>query len=238
MNRKQFFAAVVMVLCTGIVSPATGAQWVKEAYLDIYGGQASYSDQTVTAKITFASWFGDSVESAKRETGFSDTGVGGVRMTWWLKEYPRYGLSLDLSHFTFEGEDVSGRVLPLSGMIFYRHPLLVSGDHEAGRLQPYLGFGLTLLLGDLQVDLRPDVSEKVSGGAGGTGVDARCGLRLFLGRKTSIFAEVRYLRSSFSKDEDQDTDPIFGIPIPQVLKEASAGVKTNQVLFGISTRLD
>ena len=194
--------AAFLIILTAHVARA--GPIIMEKYLDLYAGQAEFNDKTVRATYETVSIFGSSSESAERDTSFSSSGVVGGRWGFWFKDYPRFGFAIDLSFMNINGRDVSIKAIPISGLLFYRYPLLVNKDNPHGKIQPYFGLGMSLINGDLSVDFTPDISEKISGVAGGTGIDLRAGIKTFIGRKTGLFIELRHLQGNISINDESD----------------------------------
>ena len=227
------FAAVLLSLPTA--GNAKAPRWMMEQYIDVYTGQASYQDKRVTATTTNISIFWITEETATRNVSFSDSNVFGGRWGFWLREQPRYGFAVDLSFLGIDGQDVNISAMPLSFMMFYRHPLLTSEEFIYGRVQPYAGLGISLISANFSVDFRPDISRKVDGSAEGTAIDLRAGLRLSITKKIGIFAEMRHLNGSIRKDDEAIGLFIFGVS--ETLEEARTGISSQQFLVGISIKL-
>jgi len=219
--------------------PAAGSakapRWMTDQYIDVYSGQASYQDKRVTATITNVNFLWPTEETATRDVSFSNSNVFGGRWGCWFRDHPRYGFAVDLSFLDIGGQDVDISAMPLSVMLFYRHPLLTSEEFIYGRVQPYVGLGLSLISANLSVDFTPDISRKIDGSAEGTGIDFRVGLRLAITKKVGVFAEMRHLDGSIEIDDEVSGLFIFGVP--ETLEETRTGISSQQVLVGISIKL-
>ncbi len=197
-----------------------------DQYIDVYSGQANYQDKEVTA--TIPAFFFVAEETASRTVSFSNSNVFGGRWGCWFRDYPRYGLAVDLSFLDISGQDVEISAMPLSLMMFYRHPWLTSEEYTNGRIQPYIGLGLSLISANISADFTPDISRKVDGSASGTGIDFRAGIRLHVSKKFGIFAELRHLDGSIR---------IVDEPLVFFEDEASTSISSRQILVGISVKL-
>ncbi len=227
------FAAVFLSLPTAGIAKAP--RWMTDQYVDVYSGQANYQDKEVTATITNVNIFWPTEETATRNVSFSTSNVFGGRWGFWLKDQPRYGFAVDLSFLGIDGQDVDISAMPLSFMLFYRHPLLTSEEFIYGRVQPYVGLGLSLISANISADFTPEISRKVDGGASGTGIDFRAGLRLSITKKVGIFTELRHLDGSIRIDDQVSGLFIFGVS--ETLEEARTGISSQQILVGISIKL-
>ena len=107
-------------------------------------------------------------------------------------------------------------VVPISGLVLLRLPLLVGPEVPTGRLQLYVGGGPSLVATRVKVDA-PVAGEHFSDTVAELGGDFRAGLTFMLTRTFGIFAEGRYLffttkpgAESFGIDLDIETFQALG----------------------------
>jgi len=235
---KKTLSCLPVLVAILLFLPAAGnakaPMWMIDQYIDVYSGQANYQDKEVTATVTdvFVIWATE--ETASRTVSFSNSNVFGGRWGCWFRDYPRYGLAVDLSFLDISGQDVEISAMPLSLMMFYRHPWLTSEEYTNGRIQPYIGLGLSLISANISADFTPDISRKVDGSASGTGIDFRTGIRFHVSKKFGIFAELRHLDGSIRIDDEPTPFVFLGA---ETLEEASTSISSQQVLVGISIKL-
>lgn len=102
-------------------------------------------------------------------------------------------------------------MIPISGLVLLRVPLLADPEVPTGRLQPYVGGGPSLVATRVKLDA-PVLGERFSDTVAELGADLRAGLTFMLTRNVGVFAEGRYLffttkpgAASFGVDLDIET---------------------------------
>jgi opacity protein-like surface antigen len=230
------FTSLTLALTFFASSAMAGAPtWMKDQYVDIYYGSAGSKAENVTATITKYSLFGGSQEEYSRKVDFTSSSVLGGRWGFWLETDPLYGFAVDVSYQSIKGENVKIDLLPISCMFFFRYPWLPTEKYPYGRIQPYGGIGLSLLSANMTVDFTPDVSNVVSGGGEGIGVDLRAGLKWMITEKVGVFTEVRHLQGKLDIEDEADIFPPF--IWSDTTEEASTSINSQQLIFGISVTL-
>ena len=228
--------ALALGLTLGASTVMAGAPlWMKDQYIDIYSGGAGYKAKNVTATTTNFSLFGGREYTDTRKVDFSSSKVIGARWGFWLEKDSLYGIAVDVSSQTIQGDDVKINLLPISCMLFFRFPLHPTEKHPFGKLQPYGGIGLALLSGSVSVDFTPAIPDAVNGGGEGTGIDLRAGLKWMFTEKTGVFAELRYLQGSISINDEAVIFPPF--IWSDTTEEASTTINSQQLLVGFSVKL-
>jgi opacity protein-like surface antigen len=183
--RKIWVSSLLMLVVAGALGtrPAA-AEW----FFDIYGGAAFTEDTDI--RLRGGTSLDDRVE-------FETVGTGGGRLGYWfdIVGLPWLGVALDVSYFAPKANrsaiDARLEVLPISGLLFLRLPLLASPAFPNGQVQPYIGGGPSLFVADVKID-SPITGEQRSDAQTEVGGDVRGGITFMLTPHVGIFAEGRY----------------------------------------------
>jgi opacity protein-like surface antigen len=225
------FKAAFLVLSILTVSPIpASAEW----FLDIYGGEASTQDASVTAEITSYGLFSPvRTESHTEKVDLDSSFTMGGRLGYWFEKLPWLGVSLDLSYFKAEGDKAQFDVIPLSLLLMLRWPLFKSDNFPKGKLQPYAGVGPGYFFTDCRVNFRPALEDSVSGSSGEIGFDARAGLAWQFHKHWAIFGEYRYtdVKIDFTQEDSLAILSLSGTDVSM-----KTHLKSNHFLAGISYR--
>jgi len=224
-KTKLFLAAVWFVL---VFPTLVRAEW----FLDVYGGEASTQDASVTAETTsYGILMATTTKSHTEEADFDTSFTMGGRIGYWFEKVPWLGVSLDLSYFKAEGEKAEFHAVPLSLLLMLRWPLFKSENFPKGKLQPYAGIGPGYFFTDSKVNFRPSLQDSVSGASNEIGFDARVGLAWQFHKHWAIFGEYRYtdVKIDFTQE---DFLPLFS----GTDESMKAHLKTNHFLVGVSCR--
>jgi opacity protein-like surface antigen len=212
---------------------------------------------TLPPTVASAEWFGDLYAGAalpgRATAHYSqmqpialnldrqlDLGTGpaiGLRAGYWFARFPWLGVAGDLSYFSRSTEGASIRAVPISLLLMFRLPLLESEEHPTGKLQPYIGFGPSLVAGDSSVDVAP-LTKTQDGSYTTVGMDARAGLLWKFHRHIGIFGEYRF--TYFSADtfdaECQRPPPQQCRAAPRddvIVNTTDTSLTTHQILIGL-----
>jgi opacity protein-like surface antigen len=178
-------ALLVLSILTISPMPAS-AEW----FLDVYGGESTTRDASVTAEITsYGVFIATTTKSHTEKVDLDSSFTMGGRLGYWSEKLPWLGVSLDLSYFKAEGEKAEFDVVPLSLLLMLRWPLFKSENFPKGRLQPYVVVGPGYFFTDSRVNFRPALQDSVSGSSGEIGFDARAGLAWQFHKHWAIFGE-------------------------------------------------
>lgn len=221
-------------MCSSIAAVALGVGLVLrgpglafgEGFLDLYAGWAQTQATRVTASEHCFLFFCAHETRATRRVDFDGSETFGLRGGYWHEDRPWLGVALDLSFFEAEQSDVRVTVVPLSLLVMLRLSLLPTGEVPKGRLQPYVGFGPSLVYEHASVDFRPDLTEKVTADGVGLGVDTRVGLAWQFRRNLALFGEYRFTH----------------VPISTLVSDRTPGtglygtLNTHHFLTGVSLR--
>jgi opacity protein-like surface antigen len=224
-KTKIFLSAVCFLL---ILPTLARAEW----FLDVYGGESTTRDASVTAEITsYGVLMATTTESHTEKVDFDTSFTMGGRLGYWFEKLPWLGASLDLSYFKAEGEKAEFDVVPLSLLLMLRWPLFKSENFPKGRLQPYAGVGPGYFFTSSRANFRPDLQDSVSGSSDEVGFDVRTGLSWQFHKHWAIFGEYRYtdVKIDFTQE---DFLPIFS----GTDESMNTHLKTNHFLLGISYR--
>jgi opacity protein-like surface antigen len=226
MKKTKLFLSAV---CFLLVSPTLAcAEW----FLDVYGGQSSTQDASVTAEVTSYGLFSPTrTKSHTEKVDFDSSFTMGSRLGYWFEKLPWLGLSLDLSYFKAEGGKAQFDVVPISLLLMLRWPLFKNENFPKGKLQPYAAVGPGYFFTDSRVNFRPALQDSVSGSSDEIGFDVRAGLSWQFHKHWAIFGEYRYtdVKIDFTQE---DFLPLFsGTDVSM-----KTHLKTNHFLLGISYR--
>ena len=226
MKKTKLFLSAV---CFLLIFPAlASAEW----FLDIYGGESSTRDASVTAEITsYGLLMPATTKRHTEKVNFDASFTMGGRLGYWFEKLPWLGVPLDLSYFKAEGEKAESDVLPLSLLLMLRWPLFKSENFPKEKLQPYAGVGPGYFFTDSRVNFRPALQDSVSGSSGEIGFDARAGLAWQFHKHWAIFGEYRYtdLKIDFTQE---DFLPLFS----GTDESMKTHLNTNHFFAGISYR--
>ncbi len=208
------------ILLSAACSQARVHDW--EWYVSMYGGwsQTSSGDVNGTATqstYTYTNPTAVVVEYPVNSSYNSDESfLIGMRSGIWLPvAESRLGLAGDISFSLIDSgsDDTEIMLVPLSALLLYRFPLIVSDEFPHGRLQPYLGVGLVGVSG--QISTRVDrgdgstfTAEALTSAVGGS---AHAGWAWCFDQHWATFFEYRYLYSEglSGADDDSSATPIF-----------------------------
>jgi opacity protein-like surface antigen len=226
MKKKKLLLSTV---CFLLVFPTLAcAEW----FLDVYGGQSSTQDASVTAEVTSYGLFSPTRTKTHTEKVDLDSSFTmGGRVGYWSEKLPWLGVSLDLSYFKAEGEKAEFDVVPLSLLLMLRWPLFKTGNFPKGKLQPYAGVGPGYFFTDSRVNFRPTLQDSASGSSGEIGFDLRAGLAWQFRKHWAIFGEYRYTDVKIDFTQEDSFAIISGSE-----ESIKTHLKTNHFLVGISYR--
>ncbi len=169
---------------------------------------------------------------ASEDVDFDTSFSMSLRFGHYLYDVPWLGFAMDFSFFTAEGDVIEDNyVWSFTPMIMFRAPLITSRDYPHGRLQPYLGVGPGFFVSDASVDLRPELSEKISDAPLAVGLDARAGVTWLFTPYIATYVEYRF--TYFEPEWDERVYSFFG---SSTIAEAEAELATHHVLLGVSLR--
>lgn len=198
-------------------------------FLDFFYGSATTADADVYAfsRDSFFLLATYNTRSAHRNVHFSPSNVFGIRTGGWLKNYPSIGIAADFSLLQANAPGVSIQLVPISFVMMGRYPFLSNETQPDGQLQLYGGLMMSLVIGDIKVDFRPQMTREV----GGSSSDFNTGGGVLFGiawhfSSYAVFGEFRMIKASV----DYDNEGGF-LSAPE---SASADLETRQIVFGVS----
>jgi hypothetical protein len=222
--RKYYTVAIVFI----VMSAASSV--FAEGYFDIFAGP-SFTD---TASFTISS----KVTSVTGDVSFRANTTYGLRGGYWFNNHPWLGVGGDLSSLHARGKNTKVDIVALTPSVRFRQALFVDDEMPQGRVQPYLGIGLSLpCYTYVGANLGPPTNS-VSGTsflAKALGVQVPAGIIVPLSRRVALFTEYRY--AYYTIDVDQN---YFDQIVQSVAdnNNAARNVKTHismhNLLFGIS----
>lgn len=169
-----------------------------EFFIDVYGGKAVgaggsfsgfYAEDTTSLYGTdmYNEW------SAQEDLSDVESDVYGIRFGYWFDV--GLGLAVDGSHFKVAPEESDAEIslTPISFLLMYRFPLMISTAFPRGRLHPYLGLGISGGLAEVTTHYSYlyddyDIDEDTTS----YGFDSRLGLKFFLTDHFAVFGEYRF----------------------------------------------
>jgi hypothetical protein len=200
-------------------------------FVDIYYGWASTDDSNVSASyenpcFLFCTY---DLQSAQRKVRFDSSNVFGIRIGGWLDGYPSIGLAADFSYLQARAPGVTIWYVPISFVVLGRYGFLRTDALPEGRVQIYGGLMISEVIGDIEVDFRPQMTTPV----GGFTFDFNLAGGLLLGAawhfpSYALFSEFRMMNASLEYDVSGD-DALFGGS-----EKAKADLDTKQIVIGVS----
>jgi hypothetical protein len=125
--------------------------------------------------------------------------------------------------------DVIGTALNL----VYRFPLWSSAELPRGRIQPYVGAGLAVLIAELSTRTSPfEVNKEVSDTDTQPAFQLLAGMRTFLTRNVALFVEYRFLRSGPFTFRFREPGTISGTPFVETARDR-ASLSSHHLAVGI-----
>ena len=173
---------VAVCLAGASLTPSLAAA---EPFADLYVGGAFTSNSDATLSVSGA--------SATGEIKWQSSVTAGGRVGYWFARPGWLGVALDVSFFTPDGDT---KVIPISALVMFRAPLLVSGDYPHGRLQPYVGAGPGLFMSRASGDVGDGGLGTVSDTSVDLGLDVRGGVSYLVTKRLALFAEYKFTHVS------------------------------------------
>jgi opacity protein-like surface antigen len=221
-------ARTVLLLSWLVMAPVLA---YAEFFGDLYGGAtlpghaaASHTQtQPTAANLT-------------RQLDFDAGPTLGFRAGYWFARFPWLGVAGDLSYFSRKAEGASISAVPISLLFMLRWPLLASEEHPTGKLQPYIGFGPSLVAGNSSIDVAP-LTKTQDGSFTTLGADARAGLLWKLHRHIGVFGEYRFTYFSAGTFDEQcqpPPQPCRAVPRDAItVNTTDTSLTTHQILIGL-----
>ena len=114
--------------------------------------------------------------------------------------------------------EITGAALNL----LYRWPVAVREEFPHGRLQPYFGVGLAVLIAELSTTTTPfDVNKSISDTNVQPALQVLAGVRTFVTRNIAVFAEYKFLQSRTFSFDFKVPGTIGGGPFTETAKDRS-----------------
>lgn len=167
------------------------------------------------------------------DTNFDPSISLGLRFGNWIDPVPWLGFGFDFSYFRADGGPFDWNdVYPLTPLIMFRLPLLQAPHFPYGQVQPYAAVGPGFFVSEARVDLRPEVSERLSDSTLDVGLDARAGIAILFHPNVGFFAEYRFTYfEQRLEDFDDEFDSFDDIDVT-----SKTTFITHHVLIGITLR--
>ena len=114
--------------------------------------------------------------------------------------------------------DVTGAALNL----LHRWPVAASDGFPHGRIQPYVGIGIAVLIVELSTTTTPlDVNRAISDSSVQPALQVLAGVRTFLTRNIAVFAEYKFLQSRAFNFDFRVPGTIGGGPVVETARDRS-----------------
>lgn len=224
----QVLACAVLLLSWLLLAPALACA---EFFADLYGG-ATLSGHAAASHA-------QTEPIAANLTRQLDFGAGpsfGLRAGYWFARFPWLGVAGDLSHLSRSAEGASISAVPISLLLMLRWPLLVSEEYPTGKLQPYIGFGPSLVAGNSSIDVAP-LTKTQDGSFTALGADARAGLLWKFHRHIGVFGEYRFTyfnAGTFDEQCPPPPQPCRAVPRDAItVNTTDTSLTTQQILIGL-----
>lgn len=234
MNAK--LAIVTATLFATTICEAKGNK-LGERYVSFYGGWPITGSGTCEGTVTeyefdhVDPWFGVPVYNISTYSTWGsyqyrsdDNFLIGARIGGWFvsNERSAWGFAGDISYFSMQSGPLKD-VFPVSALMLYRFPLMISEDFPNGQLQPYIGVGFALVFADAW-------SHGTDAQAQGPGGSFHAGWTWKLNQSTGFFVEYRYLGARLWISEDETE---FGAYDKTEL-DLETSLSVHQLLSGIT----
>jgi opacity protein-like surface antigen len=116
--------------------------------------------------------------------------------------------------------------------LLYRVPVFESPEYRFGRLQPYVGGGAAILIGELSTRTSPlDVNQDVHDRDVEPGLQLLAGARYFLTPRLGVFMEYRFLHSQPLDFQFKAQGAIGGVPVTESASDRTK-ITTHQFVGG------
>ena len=126
--------------------------------------------------------------------------------------------------------DITGAALNL----LYRWPVAVSDELPHGRLQPYVGVGLAVLIAELTTTTTPfDVNKKISDTDVQPALQVLAGVRAFVTRNLALFFEYKFMQSQEFTFKFRESGTISGAPFVETARDR-ADLATHHLSVGVA----
>jgi len=230
-SRRFYFGLLLVLLLAGVPRPACA-----EAFWDFYYGVTDIEDDDVSASYQLQTILGPGPRSQiSRAVSYDSSNIFGIRGGIWFESYPYLGVALDASYFEADSDQgVNIKLVPFSALLLLRYPMAVNDVFPNGRLQPYLGVGLTYAFADVSVDFQPDYPVEIDTLGSGFGPDFHAGMHWMFTSRFGVFVEFRYLNLNMDIDDSDGT--FFAISGSQELQDVNADVAAQAFLGGLTFR--
>jgi opacity protein-like surface antigen len=117
--------------------------------------------------------------------------------------------------------------------LLYRVPVAVSDAAPRGRVQPYVGVGLAVLIAELSTRTTPfDVNKKISDTDVQPAIQALAGVRVFVTRNLAVFLEYKYLHSEPFSFHFREPGTITGAPFVETARDRSE-LRAHHLALGV-----
>lgn len=197
-----------------------------ERFADLYVGGTFSTDEDVTISASGG--------KVTEEVDFDGSFTVGYRMGYWFERLSWVGVALDASCFTQNTDNADIDIIPVSGLLMFRLPLMKSNDYPKGELLPYVGIGPGIFFSDIEYEVANSPVPDLVGtpGLSGTysdqrvdiGLDVRAGIKKMFGYFGGVFIEYRFTK--FSPDFE---DNVLGTKV-----KTETDLNTHHVLIGFS----
>ena len=167
----------------------------------------------------------------KDDTTFDPEISLGLRFGNWIDPVPWLGFGFDFSYFGADSGPYDWNdVYPLTPFVTFRLMFLEAPHFPYGQIQPYVAVGPGFFFSEASVDLRPQVSERVTDSTLDVGLDARAGIAILFHPNVGFFAEYRFTYFE-QRLEDFDDDDFDDVDV-----SSRTTLMTHHALIGITLR--
>jgi opacity protein-like surface antigen len=215
-SRRIVGAALALLAASFLVAP--GVAWA-EPYLAAYAGVAFTEDKDLRTRLDLNGV--TLLDGSFKGVEFDDTVLFGVKVGYFFDRVIAGGnLGLEVEAFHLHPDSPSQRAV-FSGIAFglpstfgtviqkadieltavglnllYRLPLLDSPAFPGGRLQPYAGVGLAVVVATLATTTTPfDLNKNIEDTDARPALQILGGLKFFLTRHIALFSEYKFVQT-------------------------------------------
>jgi opacity protein-like surface antigen len=203
-----------------------------ETFVELYAGMSLGADEVLT--------FMASGEKAAEEADLNNSFTIGYRMGYWFKSLRWAGVALEASHFKLDIRQKNIdrghlRVIPVSGLLMFRMPLLKRDIYPEGEYLFYGGIGPGIFLTSIKYEVANSpitdmsaiddgLSGRYSDRTADIGLDIHGGIAKMVRANISIFCEYRYTKF----------DPKFEEDIGYKKVKIETEIETHHALIGLT----
>lgn len=221
---KRVSLALAILGCVFLISPQVATA---EPYVGLFVGAAIPEDKDVDATrrrdgLTI-------LDGKLKDVEFDTSVVFGGKVGYFFTESRVFG-----GHFGLEFEVYHFRITALGFNELYRLPLLTSSNFPRGRLHPYIGVGLGILIANVETKTTLlDQQSELSDTSVKPGLQVLGGAKFFLSKDIALFGEYKFTHAGGFGFEGKESGTFLGIPATETIK-GNFNLTTHMIYGGLA----